>query len=1123
MLDDLTGFNGSTATFNLTHSSGTAFTPPDVDDLMVVRNGVVQNPTQDWTVSGSQITFTTAPANSEQLWILYTHGSQELTIASQSAVNSNSWKITMSASPGSSAADYRRLLVHVDGAPRFFDRSDFTVSGNDIILDHTGSPAPTNVFVVKIPSITQVDEFDDCPDGTRTRFKLFTGNSNLSSPTALNLVPSEVVTDADILVSINGIVQDPGTDYSLTANRGFIDFVTAPAATDKIFMVKMSNNLHRSLTASGSNYTLSTGQSVASGERDNIVVFSNNTWKFAELGDFTWVNDTTITLATAHTTGKLFAIKFTSIFKLLDQLNQTFTNTGKVFNLYDGRKRFTPTAATYNPANGNLVLTIPNHGLLQNADVRIEPNSLKFKCNMDSGYAIKSYPRTTDPKYNTNINIDAVTTDTITLNVGTSPLVNYTPGNNTTYDPTTGDLVLHIGTTGANALSVGESIKLADSAVTFTCGADYNQSNHSYPRTTIDIKTPEAGTTYNPTTGIVTIKVTNHGFNDGDLIKLNDGALKFTCLQGSGQYVYPRPTDRVGGGKWVPISNITTDTFDIQVLDSAPSTNTTAHTFVSAVQSSLSRKRDRSYDAPVTITAKDAAAGTITVNVGKSSDTTTHTFVANSGVANSVITGGNYTHTFVSANPRCILSAGDQKIFTPVGTVDNDNVPDETSLLVVKNGLILDPKVDFTLSGDNKTQITLTDDPAANDTISVRSVGSFDKLDTITNKSNITELTISKSSASYYPNAHIERPRNWENQYLVIKDGYPLSPLYDYYVTDNKMYFPYPQTFTKMVILDFRGTADDVKVLSRGYEVVIGDELQITGEVDPSTKEPLARTVSGIVSPTVLTTQSFTGDNIFTWGSGNLGSTTISNGVISALTTTAGSVGFKNPVVLRTEGTGLGAKATATVSIPDGGEIVNSSIDIQYPGYNVYNTHKVFPTVYASTYKKQAVSKTEVRKGTKLTSNINNSVETIALKNTANMTSNTPTFTITGTHSGSNASFRPFISGGEVKKVEIISGGTGYDDRDINITLTGGGGTGCVLEPVLNSSGTVTSITVKNPGTGYDTFRVILYKTVSNVVNAEIVEYTKVTSSGIEGCTRGVLGTAQSYSANDIVYFDNYI
>ena len=132
----------------------------------------------------------------------------------------------------------------------------------------------------------------------------------------------------------------------------------------------------------------------------------------------------------------------------------------------------------------------------------------------------------------------------------------------------------------------------------------------------------------------------------------------------------------------------------------------------------------------------------------------------------------------------------------------------------------------------------------------MRSVGSFDKLDTITNQSNITELVINKSSASYYPNAHIERPRNWENQYLVIKDGNPLSPLYDYYVTDNKMYFTSSQTFTKMVILDFRGTADDVKVLSRGYEVVIGDELQITGEVDPSTKEPLALSLIHISEPT---------------------------------------------------------------------------------------------------------------------------------------------------------------------------------------------------------------------------------------------------------------------------------
>ena len=71
MLDNLTGFNGSQTGFGLSHSGGTAFTPPDVDDLMGVRNGVVQNPNQDYSTAGTNIIFTTPPAASEQIWILY--------------------------------------------------------------------------------------------------------------------------------------------------------------------------------------------------------------------------------------------------------------------------------------------------------------------------------------------------------------------------------------------------------------------------------------------------------------------------------------------------------------------------------------------------------------------------------------------------------------------------------------------------------------------------------------------------------------------------------------------------------------------------------------------------------------------------------------------------------------------------------------------------------------------------------------------------------------------------------------------------------------------------------------------------------------------------------------------
>ena len=62
-LDDISGsFNGSTATFNLTVSSA-GVTPVTAQQLLISVGGVMQNPSDDFTVSGSTITFTTAPSN----------------------------------------------------------------------------------------------------------------------------------------------------------------------------------------------------------------------------------------------------------------------------------------------------------------------------------------------------------------------------------------------------------------------------------------------------------------------------------------------------------------------------------------------------------------------------------------------------------------------------------------------------------------------------------------------------------------------------------------------------------------------------------------------------------------------------------------------------------------------------------------------------------------------------------------------------------------------------------------------------------------------------------------------------------------------------------------------------
>ena len=62
-LDDISGsFNNSTTAFSLTVSSATV-EPVTAQQLLISVGGVMQNPSDDFTVSGSTITFTTAPSS----------------------------------------------------------------------------------------------------------------------------------------------------------------------------------------------------------------------------------------------------------------------------------------------------------------------------------------------------------------------------------------------------------------------------------------------------------------------------------------------------------------------------------------------------------------------------------------------------------------------------------------------------------------------------------------------------------------------------------------------------------------------------------------------------------------------------------------------------------------------------------------------------------------------------------------------------------------------------------------------------------------------------------------------------------------------------------------------------
>ena len=229
---------------------------------------------------------------------------------------------------------------------------------------------------------------------------------------------------------------------------------------------------------------------------------------------------------------------------------------------------FNVTNAEYTPITGITTLTIgANHGLVVGRGISLETDSLSFTCTMDGNTATKTYPRSTDPAANNTLDITAVdqAAGTITVNVGASPLVNFTP-TAAIYTPSTGLLELTIG---SHTLTAGTSVRLADNSLTFTCALDGHTVQKTYPR------------------------ASGEGANTGT--------------------------------------------------------------------------PDAAYQTAVNITAVDQAAGTITLDVGTSSDTSLHTFV--SATAGAVISGGNYSHTFVSATANAVRAGGQYThTFVGIGT-----------------------------------------------------------------------------------------------------------------------------------------------------------------------------------------------------------------------------------------------------------------------------------------------------------------------------------------------------------------------------------------------------------------------------------------------------------------------
>ena len=309
---------------------------------------------------------------------------------------------------------------------------------------------------------------------------------------------------------------------------------------------------------------------------------------------------------------------------------------------------YTPTNATYDPATGNLVLTIGTHQLDVGEGIVIDDNSLTFTCTMDGNDSAKTYPRPGHDLFSQrSIPITAISTNTITVNVGASPANKYFQPTDVAYNASTGDMTV---TVGQHGLQVGKSVVLEDNSFAFTCDQDGNTQVHTYPRAgqdpysgkSIEITnvgftshTP-TGAVYDAAAGTIQFTLASHGFSDGDYIMVEDNALTYSCVL-DGNTVnksYPRTNYDYASNRYFEIDNVTQDGFRINI---GGSDYTGAHTLVSIATDAI-RRQD----------------GTFTINVGDAGTASgsTHTFV--SAQPGAIKFEPQSTHTFVSATAEAV-------------------------------------------------------------------------------------------------------------------------------------------------------------------------------------------------------------------------------------------------------------------------------------------------------------------------------------------------------------------------------------------------------------------------------------------------------------------------------------
>jgi fibronectin-binding autotransporter adhesin len=244
-------------TANGTQTAFTLSTNATANSILVAVDGLIQFHTEDYDVSGTTLTFTTAPANNEVLEVLHISGATNYLFQQYAAVDSFSGNGSNTQYTLTRSANTNTAQVYLDGLLQD-PNNDYTFSGTT--LTFTTAPLSAEAILVyhtesssgnpHLTSIAGTDTF--AGDGTTAVFTL-SGTAN----------------SATSFVTVNGLMQRYTTDYTLSGTT--LTFVDAPPDGAAVQAWRLTGSLgvtYKTIQVSGQS-------DIVADQADDVLTFAN--------------------------------------------------------------------------------------------------------------------------------------------------------------------------------------------------------------------------------------------------------------------------------------------------------------------------------------------------------------------------------------------------------------------------------------------------------------------------------------------------------------------------------------------------------------------------------------------------------------------------------------------------------------------------------------------------------------------------------------------------------------------------------------------------------------------------------------------------------------------------------